>query len=315
MSSAWWACWGPASLALALAWPGDSHITLQRNGPAQLDIGGPKVIALSDMVRLRLSVAGSKDLEVRPLESGKLEPGWQLVAGKATTADVDGRKRWQQEVQAEPLRPGDLTLELPPLRYRYGDGRWHVVDWKPVYIKVQTSALADVKDLRDITSIEKLPSVSDRSGWSAWIAPAGGGITLLVLIIAAWRWRKKRPAVGATPEDRARRDLERIGALKLVEAGKGERFHVLLHDVVRRYLCRRFQIAARARTSAELRAQVAVAAMSAESRRLLDEFLERCDRAKFAGAALSPALCEEAAELARQIVSCAYLKFTSNARH
>lgn len=300
------ASWGLASLACALARLGEAFVVLQDAAPAQLCIHAQDArIALSGAVRLRLSVVAGKDLEVQPLASGRLEPNWRLVAGKATAAEDAGRMRWLQEIQAEPLRPGDLSLELPPLRYREGAGPWQVVEWKPIHIKVQTAAIADVKDLRDIAAIERLTGRPDRDAWTAWIVSAASAIILLVLIVGTWQWRKVRPTATASPEETALRGLERIAALRLAENGAGARLHVLLHDVVRRYLRRRFQIAARARTSAELRERFATAKLSGARRRLLDQFLERCDRAKFAGVALSVVDCRETAELAREIITCA----------
>src|SRR5262245_14342028 len=124
------ASWGLASLAYALVWLGEPFVVLQEAGPAQLRMHPQDArIALSGLVRLQLSVDAEKDLEVQPLTSSRLEPNWLLVAGKPTAAADAGRKRWLQEIHAEPLRPGDLSMELPPLRYREGAGSWQVVDW------------------------------------------------------------------------------------------------------------------------------------------------------------------------------------------
>ncbi|MBM4069605.1 MAG: hypothetical protein FJ271_11740 [Planctomycetes bacterium] len=309
MSSGFW------GLALVLAWPGD-FVERQHTGPATLSMRPDKgPIALSDVLRLRLTVKGSEQLEVQPLASTTMEPSWRLSARRATVNHLARSSIWVQEIEAEPLRPGDLTLELPPLRYREADGRWQVVDWKPIPVKVRTAAVADVKDLRDIADIEKLPAAD--AGWNDWIGPAAGTLALLVLlalVVTVWRRRRRRRRGPLTPEQMAQRDLDRIAELKLIEAGRAARLHAMLYDVVRRYLRRQYQIAARAHTSAELRAQLQGAPLAAEQRARLDAFLERCERGKFAGAALSAPECLEAAELARQIVSSGTLNSTGQPR-
>jgi DnaJ-domain-containing protein 1 len=91
--------------------------------------------------------------------------------------------------------------------------------------------------------------------------------------------------------------------MHLPEAGEVERYHTLTSDVVRAYLERRFSLPASHQTTAEfLDTMRRSPQLKPAQQRLLREFLERCDMAKFARAAPPPEECRQVAEMARCIV-------------
>jgi hypothetical protein len=130
---------------------------------------------------------------------------------------------------------------------------------------------------------------------------------LLALLAAAvatalgvWWWmrrrRRPRPVVVVDPYVRAMRELNRIEAIGLVDAGERTRFIALVVEVVRDYLAARYPDASLALTSREL-----VSLMRkhpAVPFEQLSRALHEADLAKFAGFSLSE---DRARSLARDI--------------
>lgn len=293
-------------LALAVTLPAgkEPFLVIQKQGPASLAVSdagkGELEVALSGLLRLRLTVAGTADLEVQPVEPATLAEGWRVhAAGKPSRPGPD---RWQQEILLEPLKPGRLTLTLEPLRYRQKAGPWQGAHWKPIQVTVKTSAQPDLKDLRDITTPEDLPEGQSHD-WSPWFWLAAVGAGAVLLIVTAVRRRKRGEVARSSPEQRSLRDLDRIVALQLASLGKTVEFHFLVHDVVRRYLNRRYRIAARCRTTSELLKRLSTSEVPAHRQELLARFFERCDPARFSGRSPSEAECAETLEIARRIVT------------
>jgi hypothetical protein len=77
----------------------------------------------------------------------------------------------------------------------------------------------------------------------------------------------------------------------------------MLHDVVRRYLKRRHNIAGRCRTTDELLQRAKTADIPEDRQALLERFLLRCDPARFSGRELGLEECQEMLALARQITT------------
>src|SRR5262249_43265718 len=105
------------------------------------------------------------------------------------------------------------------------------------------------------------------------------------------------------PHEWAARELDRIEAQGLPEAGELERYHTLLSDVVRVYLERRFSLPASHQTTAEFLDTMRPAPRPTPAQPgPLRDFLERCDMAKFARAAPTPEECRAVAAMARGFV-------------
>jgi Domain of unknown function (DUF4381) len=266
---------------------------------------GGLTVSLSGVVYLTLSVEGPPSLEVEPGQRVLASDVWKVRAAvpPATIPLGDGRVRWQQTFQLAPLDRGEQPLALAPLRYRAGREEAHTVTWRPIPITVTTAITrVDVGEARDITDIEQLPPVPP---W--WRAPLWAGLALLVLALAggAWflvrRWRRAAPAL--TPAQAALRELDRLAALQLPQAGRVERFHTLLSLILRRYFERRLQLPVRRQTTTEfLDALRRGPQLTPEQQQRVRDFLERCDLAKFAGVMPAPEACEAVVLLARTLV-------------
>jgi hypothetical protein len=296
-------------LPLLLA-PAPAERTLtQKLGPATAVLRGERAgaegleVRLSGEVQLTLEVVGPAPLEVEPPAKITASAAWSAApASPVTTRLPDGRVRWRQTVELEPLQKGKLPLPLEPLRYRAGGGGWQEVAWKPFAVVVTTEIpKADIGEARDITTIEELPP---ESPWSIWLAAALAAAAVLSLLVTIWVMRRRLPqALPLAPDKAALRELERLAGLSLATARDVERYHTLLSDVVRRYLERRCELPASRQTTAEfLKALQRSPHLPADQQSLLRDFLEGCDLGKFAPVTPGPEQCRLAADLARRLI-------------
>jgi hypothetical protein len=161
-----------------------------------------------------------------------------------------------------------------------------------------------VEQMRPSTGIEPEP----RSIWDDWPAYAMvAGVVLLGIGLGAGmaiRLAGKRSAKPqATAQEAALKELTGVEALGLPDKGEFERYHTELSSIVRRYLERRFGLAATRQTTAEfLESMKTSTALLPAQQALLRDFLEQCDLAKFAGAKPTVEQCGGVAAAARRLV-------------
>ncbi|EFK05525.1 conserved hypothetical protein [delta proteobacterium NaphS2] len=132
-------------------------------------------------------------------------------------------------------------------------------------------------DIRDIRGPIHIPDPTHRLFYGL------GGILLLLLAWAAWRWLGKRKAFRAkTAFEIAFEELEKAKALMTPE--KAERFSVMVSDTIRTYIEKRFSMRATRKTTHEFMMIVAAEPSGELNRheKPLHEFLVHCDLAKFA---------------------------------
>lgn len=134
---------------------------------------------------------------------------------------------------------------------------------------------------------------------------------LLALLLAAiavgllvWWWRRRRrrprPRVVVDPYVRAIRELNRIEAMGLVDAGERTRFVALVVEVVRDYVAALYPEASLALTSREL--IVIVRSQATVPNERLSRVLHEADLAKFAAFSLSEPRARTLAKEARAII-------------
>jgi hypothetical protein len=233
-------------------------------------------------------------------------PGLDCKAvGPVSRTALGDRERWQVTLHLNPRKDGKVELRPAPLEYTEGsDAVKHHVEWQPIPLVI-TSELASLdpaKELRPITPPEDVPAPPSWARWLPWI---GIGVALAGLVAGGWGLRRRfsTPPRPLTPHEWAARELDRLEALRLAEAGDPERYHTLLSDVVRVYLERRFSLPASQQTTAEfLETMRRSPQLTPDQQGLLRDFLQRCDMAKFARAAPPPEECRAVAGMARTFV-------------
>jgi hypothetical protein len=256
---------------------------------------------LSDSLEVAVHVTGPEPVEIKPPAALIASQAWKVPSRPLEPGTR--QPGWRQTFVVYPLAPGQQVLQIEPFQYRKKGGAWSTATWPPIPAKVSTQiAEADVKDLRDITGIEKLPPAPSLWDWAGWVLGVLAFTALLVIGIRRFRQRH-RSVPALSPAQWARRELNRIQALDLPAAGEFERFHTLLSNVIRRYLENRFELPARRQTTPEfLQAIEKSSLLPSEQQSVLRGFLERCDLAKFARARPAAEECLVTLEMARQFV-------------
>jgi hypothetical protein len=280
-------------------------------GPATLAASG-KVsqgqisIRLSDTLILTWTVEGPETLEVEFASPLVVADGWHIGTDEGVTiSNTNKGRRWSRTLRLDAWTPGQSIIKPAHLKLREKPGDWQTIKWKPIPVTITTEIRqADLNELRDITDIERLPTLPADSGW--WILVVGGSVVgaIVALAYVSWWRRRSKWKRSLTAEEWANRELARVLALKLPEVGDFDRFHTMLSNVVRRYLENCFQVPARRRTTPEfLRFMEGSPYLADTEKAMLKQFLERCDLAKFAG--LKPTIeeCRQAAEMARTLIT------------
>jgi hypothetical protein len=234
-------------------------------------------------------------------------PGIECKAiGKASRTTTADGERWQITLHLNPRKDGKVELHPAVLEYTEGpDAVKHRAEWKPISLVI-TSELASLdpkKELRDITPPEDPPPAPP--SWVRWLPWAGIAAALAGLVAGGWGLRRRlvKRTPPLAPHEWAAQELDRLATLHLPESGELERYHTLLSDIVRVYLERRFSLPASQQTTVEfLETMRRSPQLTAAQQRLLREFLERCDMAKFARAAPPPEECRAVADMARTFV-------------
>jgi hypothetical protein len=258
-----------------------------------------KVKLSGEVVALTLSVEGPDRVEVeppRPLLSKASSLSWHVRETGLPTVELleKGRTRWKQQFLLSPFE-GELgktikvTIELAPLKVKAGNQA-------PMTISINDTAAIDVEStigsnpkLEDITGIETLPPPEPLFKPRPKPMMLVGLAIAIVLIVAAFvliivrRKRPEEPALTGAP--RALRDLQILRQSDSLGAAGFSR----IADILRRYLEDCFEIPAVRLTSSEVlvRLEKDVAAFAPFISQL-QELLEQCDVAKFAGTANGP---------------------------
>jgi hypothetical protein len=142
-----------------------------------------------------------------------------------------------------------------------------------------TQAAPDIRDIRGPKTLS--PS---------WIMPAlfAGLVVAALCAWALWRWRKRR----AQPANRSlcEKTIERLEAARpLMTPATARAFGIAASEVIRHYIEERFEVVATQRTTEEFLHGLPrnPDQRLAQHRALLEDFLEGCDRVKFAGTSLA----------------------------
>lgn len=141
---------------------------------------------------------------------------------------------------------------------------------------------SDKDDIRDIK-----PPVYIK--WGIWFY-LGLATVLLVIggVIGLYFYKKKKKKLFTEthdvrpPEEIAYEELEEITQMDLIKQGKIKLYYILLSEVIRKYLEKRFHISVLDRTTYELYQQMRMLEIDNKHCRQIRDFLEECDLVKFA---------------------------------
>jgi hypothetical protein len=289
---------------------GYSGELVQKHGKAILKLEGDNVqadsvtIGLADELKVTVSIEGGTNLTVEPIRQITPSSDWH----ERRRSDVDkvfssnGSSRWQQSFYIDSLKLGDVPLPIALLRFRDPPGRpdAQTIKWTPITVHVTTEIRNhELSQLRDIAPPEELPP---KPSWLPTIF-LGLGVGLLVCLLVGAGVLLRRHALHERPvslEQWAHTELQAVVRTKLDEQNDLNGCHLGLSNVFRRYLEMRFQLAASARTTAELLTLIRDNNLIADALRDdIFKVLRRCDLVKFARAKPTEDECRELAKRIR----------------
>ena len=248
-------------------------------------------ITIGDLVTLTVSVRYPKGVSVKiPSLGDKL--GEFFIRDISLPPPRSEKEGFVQEARyiVTTYIVGDVTIPPITINYTYQDETGKTVEKQlqtdPVTVPVKRTAPKDAEDIKDI----KGPA-SVKFNWRPYVLWGGVAVAIIALTIAGVYYVKKmRPAAQLQAKLRppqpphvvALEELDRIEAMKLIEAGEMDRYYDLVTDVLRNYLGARYSFSAMDMTTDEV-----VSALMGRVRRLdlkdtVSVMLRESDLVKFA---------------------------------
>jgi hypothetical protein len=280
----------PTPAAAASTKPVEAVTRTSETGPVKATVSlAPAHPTLGDPLSLTLEVRAQPGVEVHMPAFGEALGRFEIVdfAPRESRTEAGGTEASQRYTLAAPLS-GRQTI--PPLLVEF-------VDRRPG----QDGTTKEL--LTDELAVE-VASVLPEGKVTATLAPARGplpedwppgpsegasvlGAVALALAVSGavlvWR-RGRRARVRQSAFDVARARLAALEARGAPRGGEVDAWYVELSSIVRRYIEDRFGVRAPELTTEEfMREASASPELSAAHAALLQSFLERCDRVKFAG--------------------------------
>jgi hypothetical protein len=284
-----------ASVAAPIEAPKDAIAKTTESGPVKATIQvWPAKPTLGDPIYARLEVEAPAgvDIDAPFQEAGDQRLGrFRVVGFTRGTKHVASGQVHEQTYTLEAQTSG--RHRVPPLRFEILDGRGGANE-KPKPLEVLTDEVPlDIQPVPAQTAFAPLkPAVGDLDpdvGGTSWLAILGMASAVVVVgsgSLLAWRAlrAKRRIAQQRSAYDEAIAQLRVLGERGAPDAESADGWFVELSAIVRRYLEQRYDIRAPELTTEEfLLVATARPEVSEEHRSMLNDFLERCDRVKFAG--------------------------------
>jgi len=254
-------------------------------------------LRLSEQATLTLTVEGDAPLRVAPPAAWLpgVDAAWRLrPLGPTRVEEVSPtRQRWTLTLCADPDVPGDVSLQLAPVRVTAGtDAESREVAFPPMVLRVVATVVIGRDQPRLPTDVEE-PDPEPPAIVSVWPAAVASAFGVAALSASVWRrQRVTRSATPETPRGRFVRELTDLHGEVVAE------FTARLSDAVRRYVEAADGLPTLRRTPRE----IAPLAEGAARLRDLPELLRRCDEARFSRVPLDAdsraALLAAAAKLA-----------------
>ena len=260
-------------------------------GPVKATVAlSPPAPRLGDSLLLTLTVVAEAEVVVEMPAFGEALGRFAIIDFTPAGSEAsDGKSTATQRYTLEAPLSG--RHRIPRLRIEYRDERAGAAGAETRELLTEELPFTIESVLPEGTVADTLLPMRDRleergAGVALWVGGVALGLTALAAV-AAWLWRRQRALATLRKRETALdRALQRLARLELQgvpdDAGAGP-WYVELSDIVRRYIEERLAVRAPELTTEEfLREAGRNEGFSQGHRDLLADFLERCDRVKFA---------------------------------
>lgn len=261
---------------------------------------------LGDRNRLTINIEYPE--EYNP--AGTVTPEWgqdiQIFSANISKPEStgEGRKSTKIDIRFAVFKTGDVALSPVVIRFAGKNGGKFECSVPPMTIQIKSLVSEKDKDIKDI----KGPmTVSEGLGLWVLIVISAAVAALAVAGIILLRKRKKAALEESLletdpPHIEAYKALDNISRENLLAKGEYKKYYIVLSDVIRRYLSRRFDIETLEKTTREILSQIGKLELSREVRHQMKEFMDQGDLVKFAKFIPTGSQARESLETAYYIV-------------
>lgn len=246
-------------------------------------------IRIGDLIKYTILITRTPDVEVEmPGRAANLDSfeirDYEIFDSEAS----DGQVIDKFEYTISTFDVGEF--EIPPLEFYYivaNDTTKSVLKTRKIKITVESIVPSEAGDIRDI----KNPLEMSRDLRTIIIWSSIGFAALLLMLAGFYFWRRKKAGRGLLPQrvepprpahEVALEQLKELEASSLLTEGKVKEYYIEISEIIRHYIEGRYFIVALELTTFELLQKLESENIEAESIRMIQEFLESCDLAKFA---------------------------------
>ncbi|MCP4593251.1 MAG: hypothetical protein GY842_21140 [bacterium] len=267
-------------------------------GPVKMTVTSNRNrITIAERLELTIEVFAEEGVEIEMDEPGEQLNEFQIRGFRNIPGElVEGGQRWTRKYDLDIFLSGEYSI--PQIEARFIDRRQEDPDQpgegviegtiRTEGFTIEVTSLLegefDPTQFRDIKGPVEIPVEGNRA-WIAWVAGGGVVVALVAIILVLRRGRKVRatPQAVVIPHEWAFDQLRALIDAKLVEQGQAHEFFFRLSYIVRVYIELRFGLMAPERTTEEFLVEVQRSSvLRSVHKTLLGDFLESCDRVKFA---------------------------------
>jgi len=250
-----------------------------------------KTITVGDPISLTVTIEYDPNIkleepdipsQLKNLASGDSSMGI-LEESKVESGKKDGREVRIYKFKITFYSTGKMTIPFLYANFRDVQGRAARARSDPLEVEVKSVLDKDAKDIRDIK-----PPLNINYPWYYY---AAGILSVIILALLIWTIanhikRKRRTPESLKPSRPPHETaLEMLDALQrstLLDEGKIKEYYISLSNIIRRYIEERFGIPTLDRTTFELYQEMKEARIKRDHISLIRNFLENCDKVKFA---------------------------------
>jgi hypothetical protein len=244
-------------------------------------------ITIGDEVSYTLIIKSRPEIKLDSLDlSLNLSP-FKLKERKLypTVKDKEGNIIQKQEYVITIFDLGNFVI--PPAKIKYVDTKNQLKEAVSDSIMIKVNSIGVPQDVKDIKGLKPPFVIKEKSKWYLYL------IAGLVLVgISTWlylRWRIKGiglPLAPPEPEkpagDVALAELNRLKDSDYIRKNHIKKYYIILSEIIRRYLEKRFGIFAMDRTTLEIKSEMKRTKIESQIIQKTISLLSNCDLVKFA---------------------------------
>jgi hypothetical protein len=245
-------------------------------------------VTIGDRIIYTLTIKSDPKIKLDPIPSGSNLGAFEIKDYKSYPSEKgkEGKIISKSEYNITTFTTGEYVI--PPIEIIYSDpeGNKKSISSERIFITVKSvgATEAEMEDIRDL----KPPIEIQGPSRIFYIA----GVLLLVTFVFAWLYLRNKAKALKIPEipeelrkaawEVAISELHKLRESDLLEKRLVKQYYMILSEIIRKYIQRRFQIVALDRTTQEIKQELKGIKIDRGTIELIDNFLQDCDLVKFA---------------------------------